>query len=358
MPVTQGTQSPEHVHHYDSSLNTTTSENHTPCDEIEPDSSGWLERNKPEYKPVALRWPFLAAVLATLVITLVLLSSAINTLPPMENHAKHLSQPVGPTKSTPQSITATGNVKEKAPTLESAKISQSFQDNTPSPVLVTTITCVSETYYVTYTGQENYGHIGYKTVTTTATYQGQVTITKATTVGSEYYGEIGYQTITATVIDQEIITKTVTETIREIIRDTITEIITETMIPLIPPLPASHGDLETIWVTKSLITVTSSVSRGDTSDVVDKTIAVTYIALGSSKTTCSYVGMGNSESASVPGNFFNVGEQTTSMVDVESQTFLTHFGSFETRVITENPLYYTTRKKVDIDNTLDPYKQN
>lgn len=126
------------------------------------------------------------------------------------------------------------------------------------------------------------------------------------------------------------------------------------MIPL-PPLPASHGDLETIWVTKSLITITSSVPRGDISDVVEKTIAVTYIALGSSKMTGSCVGMGNSESANMPGSFFNVGKQTTSMVDVESQRFLTYSGSFETIVIIENPLYYITRKKVDIDNTLDPY---
>ncbi|KAI0458225.1 hypothetical protein F5B21DRAFT_519428 [Xylaria acuta] len=268
MSITQGTQSPEHVHQYDSSLNTKTGENHTPCDEIESNSRGGLERNKSEYKPVALRWPFLAAVLAAPVITLVLLSSAINTLPLMENHAKHPSQPVGPTKNTPQSIIATGNVKEKATTLESAKTSQSFQDNSPSPVFVATITCVSETYYVTYTGQENYGQIGYQTVTTTATCQGQETITKTVTVVSEYCGEIGYQTITVTVMDQETITRTVTETIREIIRDSITEIITETMIPL-PPLPASHGDLETIWVTKSLIIVTSSVSRGDISDVVE-----------------------------------------------------------------------------------------
>ncbi|KAF2971841.1 hypothetical protein GQX73_g1757 [Xylaria multiplex] len=342
MPVTQGTQSPDHVHHYSSSLNTTTGENHTLYDEIEPNSCRGLERGKPEYRPVALRWPFLAAVLAALVITLVLLSSAINALPLMEDHAKHPAQPAGPSKSTPQSIKATGNVKEKATILGTEKSSQSFLDNSTSLVFVTTIACVSQTYYITYTGQGNYGQIGYQTVTTTVT---QIT------TGSENYGQIGYQTITATVLDQETITKTVTETVKEVIRDTITKTITETMIPL-PPLAASHGDLETIWVTKSLIKVTPSVSRGDIGDVVDKTIAVTYIALGSSKVAGSYVSMGNSKSTNVPDN---VGEQTTSMVGVVSQVSLTHSGSFETEVITEDPLYYTTRKNFDVDNTLGQY---
>ncbi|KAI0439482.1 hypothetical protein F4803DRAFT_554013 [Xylaria telfairii] len=371
MSVTQGTQSPEHVDHYDSSLNTKTGENSAPCDELEPGSHRGLGIKRPEYKPVALRWPFLATVLAALVITFVLLISAIKTLPPMENHAKHPSRSVGPARRAPQAILSTISTGDGS----DQTLPESLQHYSPvtTPIdHVAISTCVSstETNFLTVTGAGlpgQYSQLGSQTVTIKATCQEQGIITNTVTLTADFgkieyqtititiidqltitqtdtwimttvyttahsdYGEIGYQTITTTMTDRETITKTVTETIREITRDTITE----TMIPLLT-LPASHGDLETIWATKSLITVTSSVPRVDIDNEVDETITITYLALGSSKVTGSNICMGNSESVNVPGIFFNVGEQATSVVHVESQTSPTHSGSFGTALIDPN----------------------
>ncbi|KAI1423782.1 hypothetical protein F5Y12DRAFT_756055 [Xylaria sp. FL1777] len=256
-----GTQPSGHANHYKFGLSDELRQGTMELDETESDSSGGLERNKSEYKPAALRWPFLTALLATLIIALVFLSHAVNTLPLMENHAWYLSEVVearGP--DTASGITIT-NIRDTVTPLQNTRPLQIREADHTTTILVTSVTTVLQTCIATTTMvvTENYGHVGYQTVTTTDT-----------------------QMITEKIT--ETVTETVTETFKETSIGTIREIITESALPQ-PHQPSSSSklsddhDVKITTVTKWLIATLSSAPQEDFGNASDKTSSETHLLL-------------------------------------------------------------------------------
>ncbi|RWA13532.1 hypothetical protein EKO27_g1535 [Xylaria grammica] len=392
MPAIQSSQFPLRDHHRDRGMGgdgyTTVPQKPTSSDGNQSDTNRSLERDRPYYKPTALRWPFLAVLLCILITALLVLIYGICTLPGIEGRS---IQPSGGVEARGLDI-STGSPSA------SAKQTKPVQEFTlPSQVGPTrnsarTATLIPEsTIWTTSTdavGTGEYGHVGYQTVTTTATEIATqiVTVTLTMTITDTApgtiittggYGEIGYQTIT------ELITETATKAATETIR--ITEIIigttTETVFTA-PPKPSSlsnptggHGDVEVITVTNPSASAALSTPRRDPTDASNEDpVAAGSLTSHVFTTSSPAADFGGSDhentaesSSSVPlpslsgewiqfqGSPVATDAKTKSTERPESNTITTRSRSSEMTAITEYLLYDTTGEATGIETITNPH---
>lgn len=343
MSLTQHTHFSRHDHP-NTDLDAESRDTCTKCDQSE---SYTNEPTGKEYKPAPLRQPFLTLVLVALLASLILLACAVRTLPSTEHHTRSSTGKLKARSFRTPHISTGSNMNERTTTRSMTELSQTVLNTNSGSELVATITCESETQYVTWTGQGNYGQIGYQTITTVTAPC--AVVTETITVGSDEYGSIGYQTITNTIIEQDTVKVTVTETVTETIRETDTETTLSpqpTHAPSSPQLPEYQSDIEVISVTKSFISILSPVLRGTSSHPGD------IVAVEGSSTIVPSAGfspsreLGHGESVNLQTYSFGIGDKPDIMTGQAANTRLTQSGHFgETQFFSKNSLDSKTSKE-------------
>ncbi|KAK3309893.1 uncharacterized protein B0T15DRAFT_516806 [Chaetomium strumarium] len=139
-----------------------------------PSTPVWRSGSTPNYKPKALRWPFISTVIAMLLVAIVLVIVAVKQMPDSDTDVKILglhpnaSQPVRFARDVPSntSVSATYELTTDAPTLSNP---------------ATVITTPSQTPKTSVTSSEEDNSVLAQGVTTTPSQQGTATTAAAST---------------------------------------------------------------------------------------------------------------------------------------------------------------------------------
>jgi hypothetical protein len=215
------------------------------------------ERDGPDYKPTALRWPFLSTLLGALLITLALLSYAVNVLPSMIDHTEQPPENVKAKRHQAATRFTAGNMNGTITIVQIARTSLRLHRLASNAFEMTTATvykaqraasAIEEGVWLTkpYTRPHSPPTRGSPTKTTllpfVLNHNSTVVDSSLTyTPSATNYGRVGYETVTVTVTltayghsDHQTVTELVTETIGEASEETPKPTIQETVFTDLP----------------------------------------------------------------------------------------------------------------------------